>query len=65
MATYTININERTSAGKYLLKILQDAPFVTFKHTEKTELEKAIDEVESGKVYKAESVEKLMDIING
>ncbi len=61
MATYTININERTKAGKYLLAYLVSLGMIRKKQEQKTEFEEADDDLKNGRVYSAQNAQDLFD----
>lgn len=67
MAEYTIHINERTNAGKSLLKYLVSLGVVVekLKPRRKTGLDEALEDVKSGRVYHAESVDDMFKQILG
>lgn len=67
MAEYTIHINERTNAGKSLLKYLISLGVVVekLKPRRKTGLDEALEDVKSGRVYHAESVDDMFKQILG
>lgn len=67
MADYTIHINERTNAGKSLLKYLISLGVVVekLKPRRKTGLDEALEDVKSGRVYHAESVDDMFKQILG
>lgn len=67
MAEYTIHINERTNAGKSLLKYLVSLGVVVekLKPRRKTGLDEALEDVKAGRVYHAESVDDMFKQILG
>ena len=58
MATYTININERTKTGKNLIEFLKTLKgVVSIKSV--SGLDEAMDDVRAGNVYKAKDSKDL------
>ncbi len=69
MATYTITINERTQVGRSVLQLMQGlASVFTIKKVQKakgtTAFERSQEDIATGRVYRAESVEDLMSAIH-
>ncbi len=67
MATYTLNINERSSKAKTFIKFLQDYAkdnvFIDFEKVPNNVTKKAIDDARKGKLYKSKDVKELFDNI--
>ncbi|MBR2370037.1 MAG: hypothetical protein IKA83_07775 [Paludibacteraceae bacterium] len=59
MATYVVNINERTNTGKSLLGYLRNLGVIVDNYTKRPNMEtlKAIDELRSGKVIRCKNFE--------
>ncbi len=67
MATYTIKINEKTQIGRSILQLMQSlASVFTIKkvQTRKSGFEKSQDDIAAGRIYRANSVQDLMNAIN-
>ncbi len=62
MATYTIPINERTKAGKYLVAFLGSLKgVVSFSAVkESTALDEALTDVKKGKTFEAKNTDDLL-----
>jgi len=67
MAEYTININERTNAGKSLLKYLISLGVIVekIKPHHKNCIDEALEDVKEGRVYQADSVDDMFKQILG
>lgn len=71
MATYTINVNERTKAGKglvqylYSLGVIQETKKEKFDPVDCEAYREARKDVEEGRVHHADSVEDMMSQILG
>ena len=67
MATYTVNINERTQAGKSLFLYLNSLGVITERLTQRrrTGIDEALDDVRNGRVYQADSVDAMFKQILG
>ena len=63
MATYTININERTSAGKALLNYLLSIGAIV-EPKKKGSIEEAIQDYESGRTTKCKDFDDYLKKIN-
>ena len=63
MATYTITINERTNSGKKLMDYLKSLEGVKIEkaHVHNSALDEAMDDVESGRIYKAKNADDLIN----
>lgn len=59
MATYTININEHSEAGKNLVKLLKSLKEVV-SISSASGIEESLQDLRSGKVYKAKNAEDLV-----
>ena len=66
MATYTITINERATAGKALLKYLLSLGVINnpTKVKHRKGLDEAIDDVKSGRTTKCASFDEYLEQIN-
>jgi cell division protein FtsX len=62
MATYTITINERTNNGKKLMDYIKsiDGVKVMRAKSNNSALDEAIDDIKTGRVYKAKNAEDLI-----
>ncbi len=67
MATYAININERTQAGKSLFIYLNSLGVITerLKQPRRAGIDEALDDVRNGRVYHADSVDAMFKQILG
>jgi len=67
MATYTVNINERTQAGKSLFLYLDSLGVITERLTQRRRagIDEALDDVRNGRVYQADSVDAMFKQILG
>ena len=67
MASYTIYINERTHSGKSLLLYLNTLGVITEKLVPRRRkgIDEALDDVQNGRVYHAESVDDMYKQILG
>ena len=67
MATYAVNINERTQAGKSLFIYLNSLGVITerLKHPHRPGIDEALDDVRAGRVYHADSVDAMFKQILG
>ena len=68
MATYTININERTQAGKSLYLYLNSLGVISERLTtsrRRSGIDEALEDVRKGRVYKADSVDAMFKQILG
>ena len=67
MATYAININERSVAGRGLLAYLQSLNVIVEQLTprKKSGLDVAFDDVKRGRVYHAANAEQMFKDILG
>ena len=67
MATYTVNINERTQAGKSLFLYLNSLGVITERLTQRRRagIDEALDDVRNGRVYQADSVDAMFKQILG
>ena len=67
MATYAVNINERTQAGKSLYLYLQSLGVITERLNQRRRpaIDEALDDVYKGRVYKAENVDAMFKQILG
>ena len=63
MATYTVTINERTNAGRQLLKYLLGLGLIKDRVSvrKKTGLEEAEEDIRAGRVYTASSAADLFN----
>lgn len=61
MATYTININERTKAGKYLLAYLVSLGMIKTKHKNKAGFDEADADLRENRVYSADNAQDLFN----
>jgi hypothetical protein len=63
MATYTININERTKAGKNLVAFLRSLKGVVSFRNDKTmpALDEALEDKKNGKTFRASNAKELID----
>lgn len=59
MATYVVNINEKTNTGKSLLGYLRNLGVIVDNYTKRPNMEtlKAIDELRGGKVIRCKNFE--------
>ena len=67
MATYAVNINERTQAGKSLFIYLNSLGVITERLVQhrRPAIDEALSDVRNGRVYKAESVDAMFQQILG
>ena len=67
MATYAVNINERTQAGKSLFLYLNSLGVISERLTQRRRpgIDEALDDVRNGRVYKADSVDAMFKQILG
>lgn len=67
MASYAIRINEKTQAGASLLDYLYSLGVVIekLKPVRKTGLDEALEDIQKGRVYHAESVDDMFTQILG
>ncbi len=67
MATYAVNINERTQAGKSLYLYLNSLGAITGRLPQRRRpaIDEALDDVRKGRVYKADSVDDMFKQILG
>ena len=67
MATYAVNINERTQAGKSLFLYLSSLGVITERLTQhrRAGIDEALDDVRNGRVYQADSVDAMFKQILG
>ena len=67
MATYAVNINERTQAGKSLFIYLNSLGVITERLTQRRRpgIDEALDDVRNGRVYHADSVDAMFKQILG
>ena len=67
MATYAVNINERTQAGKSLFIYLNSLGVITERLTKRRRrgIDEALDDVRNGRVYHADSVDAMFKQILG
>mgnify|MGYP006916021940 FL=1 len=68
MATYTININERTQAGKSLYLYLNSLGVISERlktPRRRSGIDEALEDVRKGRVYKADSVDAMFKQILG
>jgi len=67
MATYAVNINERTQAGKSLFLYLNSLGVISERLTQRrrTGIDEALDDVRNGRVYQADSVDAMFKQILG
>lgn len=61
MATYTIDINERTKAGKYLLAYLVSLGMIKTKKKPKVGFEEADADLRENRVYSAANAQDLFN----
>jgi hypothetical protein len=62
MTTLTLTIDESSSAGKHFIGFLNELNFVSIVSQEKKSgLEKALEDVKMGRIYKAKSIDDLME----
>ncbi len=66
MATYTITLNENAKNSKAILTYLQQSGIRIQKveTQRKTGLEKALEDIEAGRVYEAKDVDDLITQLN-
>ena len=67
MATYAVNINERTQAGKSLFFYLNSLGVITERlaQSRRPAIDEALSDVRDGRVYKADSVDAMFKQILG
>jgi hypothetical protein len=67
MATYAVNINERTQAGKSLYLYLSSLGVISERLVQRRRpaIDEALEDVRKGRVYKAESVDAMFKQILG
>ena len=67
MATYAVNINERTQAGKSLYLYLSSLGAITGRLAQRRRpaIDEALDDVRNGRVYQADSVDAMFKQILG
>ena len=67
MATYAVNINERTQAGKSLFLYLNSLGVITERLAQRRRpgIDEALDDVRNGRVYQADSVDAMFKQILG
>ena len=67
MATYAVNINERTQAGKSLFLYLNSLGVISERLTQRRRpgIDEALDDVRNGRVYQADSVDAMFKQILG
>ena len=67
MATYAVNINERTQAGRSLFVYLNSLGVITERLPQRRRrgIDEALDDVRNGRVYQAESVDAMFKQILG
>ena len=67
MATYAVNINERTQAGKSLYLYLSSLGVITERLAQcrRPAIDEALDDVRNGRVCKADSVDAMFKQILG
>ena len=63
MATYTLTLNERTSAGKALLNYLLSLGVITPAKEHRKGLDEAIDDFKNGRTTKCDSFEDYLEKI--
>ena len=67
MATYAVNINERTQAGKSLYLYLSSLGVITERLAQRRRpaIDEALGDVRNGRVYQADSVDAMFKQILG
>ena len=67
MATYAVNINERTQAGKSLFVYLNSLGVIVERLAQprRAGIDEALDDVRNGRVYHADSVDAMFKQILG
>ena len=67
MATYAVNINERTQAGKSLFAYLNSLGVISgrLKQPRRSGIDEALDDIRNGRVYHAKSVDDMFKQILG
>ena len=67
MATYAVNINERTQAGRSLYLYLSSLGVITKRLAQRRRpgIDEALDDVRNGRVYHADSVDAMFKQILG
>ena len=67
MATYAVNINERTQAGKSLYLYLSSLGVISERLTQRRRpaIDEALEDARPGRVHKAESVDAMFKQILG
>ena len=67
MATYAVNINERTQAGKSLFVYLNSLGVIVERlaQPQRAGIDEALDDVRNGRVYHADSVDAMFKQILG
>ena len=67
MATYAVNINERTQAGKSLYLYLSSLGVISERLVQRRRpaIDEALEDVRKGRVHKAESVDAMFKQILG
>ena len=67
MATYAVNINERTQAGKSLYLYLSSLGVIIERLAQRRRpgIDEALDDVRNGRVYHADSVDAMFKQILG
>lgn len=67
MATYAVNINERTQAGKSLYLYLHSLGVISARLDQRRRpaIDEALDDVRKGRVYKVENVDAMFKQILG
>lgn len=67
MATYAVNINERTQAGKSLFLYLNSLGVIVERLAQprRSGIDEALDDVRKGRVYHADSVDAMFKQILG
>ena len=67
MATYAVNINERTQAGKSLYLYLSSLGVISERLTQRRRpaIDEALEDARQGRVHKAESVDAMFKQILG